>query len=486
MRALKTAVLTTLLGIVGNASAMTYTLQVTGSGNLGGTSFTNAPVTIVLAGDTTVILTMAVAGSSYSYSLGTATVTVGGIGTQTFTDQMAIQVGYGAVWFLDVTLGRTVLDTSNSVYNTYSLAKCIGPLSGPSLAFADVLSSTTGGPFFFTGGAYSATFTAAATTCPVGSPCIIAPSDGASPQSQFVAISGTGTPGDNLDVLVGGFSVGQVQVDSEGNWEALPYVSLYGSSVTIQVQDQTSSNSSNTITVHPSLASFLPGPPNPPNSLTALLPLRKADILVTADPSSPQVLLFGATYTHTALYLGGDPNGTPMVAEAVTAAEAGASGQQVRSLPLEQTLAWASVTISGFRPRTPLAGVTRNAIVAWPAGVANQGLPFWSTADFALILGADVLFNASLGTLSPYFNSFLNAVNALKNSTSTFLCSTLVWRAYYEGTSHTLDISTPNLMSAQPGSLLASFSPAFIAQLDSVLLVPETLARNSPKLMQIF
>lgn len=61
--------------------------------------------------------------------------------------------------------------------------------------------------------------------------CITSPSDGASPRSQFVALSGTGTAGDTLSVLVGGVSVGQVAVDSEGNWEALPYVSLYGSRV---------------------------------------------------------------------------------------------------------------------------------------------------------------------------------------------------------------------------------------------------------------
>jgi hypothetical protein len=94
----------------------------------------------------------------------------------------------------------------------------------------------------------------------VCSPCITSPSDGASPRSQFVAIAGTGTIGNTLDVLVSGISVGKVKVDSEGNWEALPYVSVYGSSVTIQVQDQTSSDTSNTITVRPSLMAFLPAP----------------------------------------------------------------------------------------------------------------------------------------------------------------------------------------------------------------------------------
>lgn len=60
-----------------------------------------------------------------------------------------------------------------------------------------------------------------------------------------------------------------------------------------------------------------------------------------------------------------------------------------------------------------------------------------------------------------------------------------MWRAYYEGTAHTVDLSNPNLMSAQPGSLIAGFNPAFIAQLASVFIVPETFAR-SLQLKQIF
>jgi len=326
-------------------------------------------------------------------------------------------------------------------------------------------------------------------SCPVSAPCIMTPSSGASPQSQFVALSGTGTAGDKLDVLIVGLPTGQVQVDSEGNWEALAYVSPFGSSVTIQVQDQTSSNFSNSITVHPSLAAFLPGPPVPANLLTALLPLRTADIFVAASNTSPQYVLYGPKYTHTALYLGGDSNGTPLIAEAVTAAEAGpliGTAGQVRSIPLDQSMVWTqSNRISAWHPLTALSGATRSAIVTWAQNITTQGLPYWSTADFGLIPAADTLFEYGGEVLSPRVNFFLGDLNALKNSTSAFICSTLVWRAYYEGTSHTLDLSNPNLLSAQPGSLMASYDPAFIAQLAKVFVVPETFAR-SPLLMQIF
>ena len=332
-------------------------------------------------------------------------------------------------------------------------------------------------------------------SCPT-STCILTPTDGASPSSQFAAISGTGTPGDTLNVLVGGLSVGQVQVDSEGNWEALPYVSLYGSSVTIQVQDQTSSNLSNTITVHPSLASFLPGPSSPPNSLTALLPLRKADIFVTASPTSLQYSLYGPQYTHTALYLGGDSNGTPLIAEAIKADEAGSplgtNTGQVAQKALDKSFVWTqSTSVSALRWTTGsgLPGATRSAIVAWAQNIANQGLPYWSNADLLLPSGAYLLYNAFGGVLSggvlTRFNLFLNELNDLKYSTSTFICSTLVWRAYYEGTSHGVDLSNPNLMLPSYGSM-AGFAPAFvIVDLRPVLVLPQTIA-VSPQLSPIF
>jgi len=338
---------------------------------------------------------------------------------------------------------------------------------------------------------YNEGFLLTATTCSGNAPCINSPSDGASPQSQFVALSGTGTPGDSLNVLVSGNPVGSVIVDSEGNWEALPYVSPFGSSVSVSVQDQTSFDSSNTITVHPSQA-FFPSP-LPPGVYTQLLPLRKADIFIDGSLSLPQVTLFGANYTHTALYLGGDSDGTPWIGEAVTAGEAGIWGQ-VRSVPLEQSLLWEANRLSAFRPKSPLSGAVRSAIVSWANTITVQGLPYCSPLDLGLILAADVLYVAALPAR---VNLFLHEIYALTNSTSTFICSTLVWRAYWEGTGHSLDISQPNLMSAQPGSLLGTVSPGFIGLLvqppagctscsGSTFVVPETFARNTTLLSQIF
>lgn len=328
-------------------------------------------------------------------------------------------------------------------------------------------------------------------------PSITTPSDGASPQSQFVAISGKGIPGDELNVLVAGAPVGQVVVDSEGNWEALPYVAPFGPSVTIQVQDESNFDLSNMIAVHPYVAPPL-GIVGPAINYTRLLPLRKADIFVTADPSSAQVWFYGATYTHTALYLGGDADGTPWIAEAVTSTEAEANiFGQVRSVPLEHSLAWnGALTMTAWHPIPALSlpGATRSAIVAWAQNVTMQGLPYGNIASMSSeVLAADALFAVQSLTPTPAlltrFNGFLSLLNSAKNSITSFICSTLVWRAYWEGTGHSLDISTPNNITATPGSVLGNlptpFRSAFIAQLASVFLVPQTFA-TSPKMSQVF
>jgi hypothetical protein len=167
-------------------------------------------------------------------------------------------------------------------------------------------------------------------------PCILTPQDGISPVSHFVALSGTGVPGDSLAVLLNNAPVGFVVVGPDGTWEALPDLSFEGSSVQIQVLDQTSLDRSNTITVFPQTAGLAWGPVTPPRF--RLLPLRHADIFVAAGRSLKQAVIYGPKWTHTALYLGGDNNGTPMVAEAVTPDETDASGQQVRSVSLENSL----------------------------------------------------------------------------------------------------------------------------------------------------
>jgi YVTN family beta-propeller protein len=324
-------------------------------------------------------------------------------------------------------------------------------------------------------------------SCLVAHPCIVKPSDGASPLSQFVALSGTGSPGDVLDVLVNDVSVGSVVIDSEGYWEALPDLLGFAFVLiapTIQVQDRTTAARSNIINLLPHPACILG--PGPCVAFPQFLPLRSADILTGGGRFSPQTPLYGPQYTHTALYLGGDVNGTPILAEAVTPSEAGTNGQ-VRNLPLEQSLMWTYPTISGFTPVSPLSNKTRHSIVGYATSITEQGLPYWNILnDFDLILFAErlyVQFGPTNSLSNRRFISFVNAINTDKNSTNKFICSTLVWRSYLEGSGGTLDISNPNNMVA--AGIMSTYPSGFIDLLRPVFIVPDTFAL-SPYLTKIF
>jgi hypothetical protein len=128
MNWIKRAVLTTLCCAAASAGPITFTETQLGIGSLGGTSFNNALVTLVLTTDTSTIT-----GSGIFYDIGPATVTVAGIGTATFTDTMEVFSNQGnhAAGIEDAQPGMgDVLDVFNTAFGTYALNTAIGPLPG--------------------------------------------------------------------------------------------------------------------------------------------------------------------------------------------------------------------------------------------------------------------------------------------------------------------------------------------------------------------
>ena len=150
MNWIKTAVLITLCCAAASAGPIIFTETQNGIGSLGGTTFTNALVTIVLTTDTSTIT----GSSGVFFDIGPATVTVAGIGTATFTDTIEAVVNQttSIAGFSDETTNRAILFDLNAAFSTYALNTAIGPLSGsasgnPSLSFptsmgAFVLSSS--------------------------------------------------------------------------------------------------------------------------------------------------------------------------------------------------------------------------------------------------------------------------------------------------------------------------------------------------------
>lgn len=120
------------------ASPITYSLATTVTGTLGASSFTNAPVTVTLTGDTANVTPGPVPFTDVLVNSGSATVNVSGLGTATFTDSIVIistlndiaLFGVPAVLILDNTSGTGILLQTGSIFSTYDLRGPLGPLSG--------------------------------------------------------------------------------------------------------------------------------------------------------------------------------------------------------------------------------------------------------------------------------------------------------------------------------------------------------------------
>jgi hypothetical protein len=127
------------------ADGIVVTDTTIGSGVLDGTVFINALVTLTLVGNTT-----NVTGTTIFQLPGTATVSVGGVGSDTFTDNIRVVVNqtFADGGFLDFTNpAAAIIFTSNPAFVTYSLTSSIGPLSGSSALGFLSLDNTVHGTF---------------------------------------------------------------------------------------------------------------------------------------------------------------------------------------------------------------------------------------------------------------------------------------------------------------------------------------------------
>jgi hypothetical protein len=143
-----------------HASTITYTDQVTASGSLGTTDFTNALVTLTLVGNTTDVTG---SGSGpFVDSVGDFTVTISGVGTATFTDDMRVVDNQTSdvAGFGDVDEGLFVLGTGDVRFATYDLRSGIGPITDTTMINISGGFSTTAGILVFSDSSEDSTFTA--------------------------------------------------------------------------------------------------------------------------------------------------------------------------------------------------------------------------------------------------------------------------------------------------------------------------------------
>jgi len=320
-------------------------------------------------------------------------------------------------------------------------------------------------------------------TVHVAAPLTIAtPFEGSHPRSRFVYMTGTGLFGARVELEIDGGLAGRTfNIFSEGKWEVL--VEPPAGTHSLRLRYEGSSSASDPRTVH---MNYIP----PPTLIADLRPfyeLHKADIVVASASNSPQTVFYGPNWTHVALFMGGDVDGTPLIAEAVPSGES-FGFSEVRELPLDISTAYQIFPnrVAVFRPRVALSNSQRDAIVHWARITTQRNLPYWSIPQ--LVTPVVWAYLAWSGTLHLPVQPalYLVALWAMAQSTLStdrFICSTLVWRAYLEGTAGSMNLAVPNLLSAETG-ILAALDPVLIEQLGHVFVVPETFAR-SPQLRQI-
>jgi hypothetical protein len=129
-----------------HADTVTYSESVTASGMLGKQNFTNALVTITGSADTS---TVTESGQIFEVITSGSQVTVAGIGTFLLTGTINFfdNQSVGVAGVTDVT---DIIDTRNSVFDTYDLKSAFGPITGGFEGNYGTSFSTSGGGLVLT------------------------------------------------------------------------------------------------------------------------------------------------------------------------------------------------------------------------------------------------------------------------------------------------------------------------------------------------
>jgi uncharacterized repeat protein (TIGR03803 family) len=308
-----------------------------------------------------------------------------------------------------------------------------------------------------------------------GLPIILTPSSGAVPRSNFVVLTGLGKPSGTILLRDNDTLLDVIHSDANGDWETVENIGTGTHSITAEDFNDSTQKSAPTV-ITPNL-----GVTPPSRIFTDYSRLKKADVIFTRGFRSPQVDLFGlgintlgVTYSHVALYIGGDSNGTPLIAEAVTAGEAG-SLSPVRAAPLELSTVYTDGTrVDFYRSVNALSTTQKDAVVSWTLGTTSRGLPYWNIAtDLGKLLWPNLWWNGSLHqpTNVTRFNQAVAALSATTRSTDKYICSTLVWQAYQQAGIDFL--STPN--KAHIGGILSGLDPAYVDRIRPFFVFPDTI-----------
>ena len=296
---------------------------------------------------------------------------------------------------------------------------------------------------------------------------ITAPHTGARPRSAYLAIEGTGPPLNGIELLENGATLRTTPTAADGHFDCVLKLPPGEHELRARVvDDHGDSAHSIDVTIADGFA--------PPTSGAAWFGLREGDVLFSRGDRSEQVQSYNPLYTHTALYVGPDADGTPMVLEPMLQSDE--TEGVVGLVPLEQTVIWRESRAAIYRLRAGFKPGERQALLAWARTTAAREIPFWSmTDDFGSLFRAWLLWDREHDRPldRAAFNRLLASMHARTLATDRFNCVTLVWRAFLEATGGRVDLSRPNRALESAGAHVA---PRFLAAIQPALLLPDTLA----------
>jgi len=314
-------------------------------------------------------------------------------------------------------------------------------------------------------------------------------------RSSFVVLSGTAPKGECARVWAAGAEIGKVCAGQTENQSAKADLTRIGfqrilrlpsglTSIEVRPERNPAGNISRIeITVEPHSAS----PPSEVHGAAVHWErMRPGDVVLSHSLNSEQTDLYNAVFTHAGLYFGPGSDGVPLMAEAVTAADAEGLGE-VRTVPIEQSMAFRrgqSVTI--LRPAVPLNTRERLALFEFLGSVVNRGIRYWSAAeDFSNLYTAWILWDprADRPRDPARFSHVLESLESRKFATDRFTCAGLVWRAYWAATQGRVDLASPNHTEIG-GRLAGAFTPGFLGRVQPYYISPDSLYRSG-KLLEV-
>jgi len=302
---------------------------------------------------------------------------------------------------------------------------------------------------------------------------VSSPQDGATVSSGFVALTGTAPAGLCFETQQDEQNVGGACADASGHFDKV--IRARPGSHIIRIfgkQAPTRALGTLHISAHP--------PMDPPHVEGPWEALQEGDVILSHSEGSWQESLYNPRYTHAALYLGAGPDGAALIAEAVDEDSVGGL-EEIRAVPIEQTLEWrVAKFIDVFRLKGGLSPTDREGVLGFARGVVNRGLKFWTTAEeVAALYAVWVQWDPQSGRPfnAVHFQQALDRLRANKFSVERFNCTTLVWRAFREGSKGRIDLGDPNRLELG-GNLATAFTPAFLQLLRPYFLGPDTLYRS--------